>query len=77
MMALSMASQPRYPQILVDIESSNPLALVAAVREAMRLARVQRSEISRFSDEALATQSSREVEAICKRWVQIGDSEPN
>lgn len=70
-MPIAMASQPRYPKISVEIESQNPLALVAAVREAMRLAHIQRSEISRFSDEAFATDSPRGIKRICERWVSL------
>lgn len=68
-MPIAMASQPRYPKISVEIESKNPLALVAAVREAMRLAHIQRSEISRFSDEAFAKDTSKGVKQICAKWV--------
>lgn len=71
---MAMASLPRYPKICVEIDSRNPLALVAAVREALRLAHVQRSEISRFSDEAFASDSPREVKKVCRQWVRL---EPN
>ena len=70
-MPIAMANQPRYPKISVGIDSSNPLALVAAVREAMRLAHVRRSEISRFSDEAFATDSANGVQRICAAWVHL------
>jgi hypothetical protein len=68
-MPVAMASQPRYPKISVGIESENPLALVAAVREALRLAHVKRSEISRFSNEAFSTESLNDVKEICEEWV--------
>lgn len=70
-MSMAMASLPRYPKICVEIESQNPLALVAAVREALRLAHVQRSEISRFSDEAFASESLREIKKVCRQWVRL------
>jgi len=70
-MSMAMASLPRYPKIWVEIESQNPLALVAAVREALRLAHVQSSEISRFSDEAFASESPRDVKKVCKQWVRL------
>ncbi len=70
-MPVAMASEPRYPKICVEIESTNPLALVAAVREAMRLAHVQRSEISQFSDEAFSTDSPKEMERVCQQWVHL------
>lgn len=74
-MSMAMASLPRYPKICVEIESQNPLALVAAVREALRLAHVRRSEINRFSDEAFASDSPREVEKVCKQWVRLESEE--
>ncbi len=70
-MAFAMAGVPRYPKISVEIQSDNPLALVAAVREALRLAHVQRAEISRFSDQAFACRSSREMRRICEEWVRL------
>ena len=70
-MPFAMASQPRYPEILVEIESRNPLALVAAVREALRLVHVQRSEISEFSDEAFSTDSPQQVKRVCREWVTL------
>ena len=47
---------PHYPQIRVHVESRNPLTLVAAVRHALRQARVGKEEIYRFSEEAFARQ---------------------
>jgi hypothetical protein len=70
-MTMAMASEPRYPKIFVEIDSQNPLALVAAVREALRLAHVERSEISEFSDEAFASSSPREVAEVCREWVRV------
>ena len=45
---------PHYPEIRVHVESQNPLTLVAAVRHALRQARVGKEEIYRFSEEAFA-----------------------
>ena len=70
-MPMAMASEPRYPEIFIEIESRNPLALVAAVREALRLAHVQRSEISEFSDEAFSSDSAKDVTQVCKEWVNL------
>ena len=70
-MPMAMASEPRYPKIFIEIESRNPLALVAAVREALRLAHVQRSEISEFSDEAFSSDSAKDVTQVCKEWVNL------
>ena len=68
-MPIAMASQPRYPKISVEIESKNPLALVAAVGVATPMAHVQQSEISRISDEAFAKDSPKGVKQTCAKWV--------
>lgn len=64
-----MVLHPRYPEICVESHSHNPLALVAAVREALRLAHVETSEISRFSDQALTKREPRRVREVCEKWV--------
>ena len=71
---LTMAA-PRYPQIRVATESHNPLALVAAVRQALRQARVDRNEIRRFSSEALASSDPHETQEICSDWVRIASTQ--
>ncbi len=60
---------PRYPELRVSIRSHNPMALVAAVREALRLARARHSEIDRFTDQALARPDESHVMAVAERWV--------
>ena len=60
---------PRYPELHVSIRSHNPLALVAAVREELRLAGARRSEIDRFTDQALARPESPHVLAVAQRWI--------
>lgn len=72
-----MADEPRYPEIFVECESDNPLALVAAVREALRLAHVDRRQISEFSDEALGSTGQTGVRGVCRRWVQLRSQELN
>jgi hypothetical protein len=62
-------TDPLYPQIHVHTESGNPIALVAAVRQAMRQAHCRRSEIERFSLEALSR--DRNVQRVCIRWVCV------
>ena len=47
---------PHYPEIRVYVESQNSLTLPAAVRHALRQARVGKEEIYRFSEEAFARQ---------------------
>lgn len=68
-----MDVNPRYPDICVESHSHNPLALVAAVREALRLAHVEHREISRFSDQALTKQEPRRVREVCRRWVNLDE----
>lgn len=63
---------PKYPTIEVCTRSRNPFALVAAVREGLRRAHVEQSEIERFSSEALShTESPRQTRQVCNGWVQI------
>lgn len=69
-MRSSSTDRPRYPELRVSIRSSNPLALVAAVREELRRARVEPAEIARFSDEALAMPGNGEyVLSVAEEWI--------
>ena len=68
-----MMAQPRYPEISVESHSHNPLALVAAVREALRLAHVENSEISRFSDQALTKREPQRIREVCQKWVILDE----
>ena len=63
----------RYPKIRVRTDSENPLALVAAVREELRLARVEASEINRFSEQALSKSHDDKIREVCKAWVDLRD----
>jgi len=46
------------------------MALVAAVREQLRRARVDHDEIDRFSEEVLADPvDARRVHDVCSQWV--------
>ena len=69
-----MVVHPRYPEICVESHSHNPLALVAAVREAMRLAHIETSEISRFSDQALTAPEPRRIREVCRKWVILDEN---
>lgn len=66
---MTRRGSPRYPRLCVSTRSRNPLALVAAVREELRLAGAERREISRFTDEALARPDHSHVIAVAARWV--------
>ncbi len=63
----------RYPKIRVRTESENPFALVAAVREELRLARVAPKEIDLFSEQALSQAREEAIREVCKAWVDLGD----
>jgi hypothetical protein len=62
---------PRYPEIQVSTRSPNPIALVAMVRQALRKARVDRSEIEHFSIEALRSRDPQEQRRVCGHWVRV------
>mgnify|MGYP000166856531 CR=1 FL=1 len=64
---------PRYPELRVSIRSHNPLALVAAVREELRLARAERRDISSFTDQALAHPSESHVLEVAELGVAAGE----
>ena len=69
---LTWPSMTRHPDIRVNLESHNPYALVAAVREQLRLARVSREEIRQFSDEALSQPDPLGIQRVCQEWVEVG-----
>ena len=47
------------------------MALVGAVRLALRQAGIDSPEIDRFSDLAMGKSDSRHVHRICSQWVQV------
>lgn len=59
----------RYPQIRVSLRSPNPFALVAAVREELRRAGVEKSEIELFSRQALASTDAGRIQEVCRQWI--------
>ncbi len=70
--ALDAFKEPYYPEIRVSAASANPLVLVAEVRQALRHARVGRSEIDRFTEQALAKDDPHWRTEICQHWVKVG-----
>ena len=62
---------PRYPDIQVCLHSRNPLAMVSAVRSALRTADVDACEIRRFSEQALAEDEPGRVHDICSQWTDV------
>ncbi len=62
--------RPRYPGVRISLRSDNPLVMVAAVRQELRMAGAQPEEISDFSDQALSTGVDRElVRQVVDEWV--------
>ncbi|MGD2116687.1 MAG: hypothetical protein PVG07_16660 [Acidobacteriota bacterium] len=59
---------PRYPQLRVSLRTENPLALVSAIRLALRRAGTDRTEIERFTRDALASPDPR---GLCRQWVRL------
>lgn len=68
------AGGPRYPQLRVSLRTRNPLALVSATRLALRRAGTDRTEIERFTRDALTSADPR---GLCREWVrlEVGASE--
>ena len=64
---------PLYPELHVHTASSNPFALVAEVRLALRQAQVGHPEIERFTREALSGKDSRSSRHVCRSWVTVGE----
>lgn len=62
---------PRYPDIHVRLHSRNPYALISAVRLALRQARVDESEVYRFTEEALEVEEPQRMRAVCDSWAII------
>jgi hypothetical protein len=62
---------PKYPQLQVQLHSSNPFALVSAVRLAMRRSRIDSAEIDRFTEEALRREEPRDIQAVCASWAAV------
>ncbi len=63
-----MPQDPRYPDLHVSLRTENPLALVSATRLALRRAGTDRTEIERFTRDALGSPDPR---THCGRWVRL------
>ncbi|RMH15661.1 MAG: hypothetical protein D6696_20050 [Acidobacteria bacterium] len=61
--------RPRYPQIHVRLRTDHPLAMVSAVRHALRRSGVARREIRRFCEQALSRDGT--VREICEAWADL------
>ena len=62
---------PRYPDIHVKLHSRNPYALVSAIRLALRQARVDESEVRRFTEEAMESEEPRQMRQVCGSWADV------
>lgn len=62
---------PRYPGVRVRLRSANTLALVAAVRIALRRAGVAKEEINQFSCQALQTETEADRVRVCRQWADV------
>ena len=62
---------PQYPEIEVCTSSSNPLVLVAQIRQALRHAAAPQSEIDRFTAQALANEDPEWRTTVCQSWVRV------
>jgi SOS response regulatory protein OraA/RecX len=62
---------PVYPDIQVAVRSRNRWAVAAAIRQALRRAGKDRSEIDRFVAEAVAAEDPERLRAVCRRWVRL------
>ena len=69
----SRDSSPQYPDICVHTESDNPFAWVAAVRLALRQARVDHPVIDRFTEEALGEGDPSVSRRVCRSWVRVDE----
>jgi hypothetical protein len=58
------------PELGYPMRTSNRYALVSAIRHLLRRRGLGRTEIERFSREALSAQDAQMFERICRDWVQ-------
>jgi hypothetical protein len=66
------ATSRRYPHLRVaGLRSSNPLALVAAVRLELRRAGIAPDVIEDFTREALESGDLERARSACSRWVEV------
>ena len=59
----------RFPEVRVLTRTSNPLLLVAKVRQEMRRAGLASREIDAFSEAALSVDDEVEIRRVCGEWV--------
>lgn len=62
---------PKYPDLHIRLHSSNPFALVSAVRLAMRRSRMDSEVIDRFTAEAMQTEEPSHIRQVCSDWARV------
>ena len=64
-------TSPRFPQLHIRLHSRNPLAMVSAVRLAMRRSRMGHDVIDTFTEEALGQDEPGQIRQVCANWAQV------
>lgn len=65
-----MTDGPRYPDARVRLHSQHPLALMGAVREALRHAGAGAEDVERFSRGA-AARAADDIVDWCREWARL------
>jgi hypothetical protein len=67
-----LMSNPRYPTAQVELRSTHPLALVSAVRQALRRSGVDSGEIHRFNEAAFESYNDpQQLWQLCRQWAKV------
>ena len=65
-----MTNRPRYPDARVRLHSQHPLALMGAVREALRQVGADADELERFSRGAASLDGNAVID-WCREWAAL------
>lgn len=63
-------SEPRFPEIEVELDDGNAFAILGTVRRALRRAGVSQEEIKEFSDEATSGDYDHLLQTAMA-WVEV------
>jgi hypothetical protein len=66
-----LSPSPRYPDLRVAVRSRNPLAVISAVRGALRRAGARPEEIASFSHQAFTARDLTQLRRICADWTEV------
>lgn len=64
----------KYPGIQVQLQDGNALAILGAVRNALRRGDVPQADIEQFTKEAISGDYDNLL-AVCGEWVDVGSEE--